>query len=238
MHRCPVADSRAPLVQLLSGYMTITTVAAHAKTAAFAALLIAGMSLVAAHAAPTNPRFEEIKRCLQDFDGILWKLAYQPRMEVHSCSTPDIMGNYPYRLQPGNRRLEILADLTLGADTVPIGGDESYAAIQTATFNHFDLLIRQRGYRLIASENGNARTTKSPHTRCMLQRAQIVDGAFKKTPCPDNDPQVELPPIPYISLARYVRQEGDRTYALTYKVEAGNMWSISIEGLPVRADAP
>lgn len=233
-----MADSRATLVNLSIDIMSTlgrATPALMALLAPLAALLLATSP---APAIASSPRFADIKRCLDDFDGIVWKLAYRPQMSVYSCSTPDYMGNHPYRLPPGSRRLEIIADMTLGAEAANMGGDESYAATQTAVFIHFDALIRQRGYQLIASENGNARTTYSPYTQCMLQRSQMIDGVRKKAPCVNNDPQVELPPIPYVNLARYARQEGEQTHTLVYKMEAGNLWSISIDGLPAGTGKP
>ena len=193
--------------------------------------------LLSLQSALGNPRATELILCLQDFDGIEWKLPYRPTVQIRSCATPEIMGNSTTKLAVGSRRIEITADLTLGSEAEQLSFDESYAALQLALFTHFDALIRQRGYQLVNSEMGNSRTEVSPHTQCMMRRRARVNGISNKEPCPEDSPQAAQPAIPYINLAHYERQEGVQTITLVYKLELANLWSISIEGLPAKTGA-
>ena len=183
----------------------------------------AGLALLTVPAsAQTTQRADELKRCLQDFDGIEWKLPYRPPVQIRSCATPTVNYDTSPRTPAGQRKLELIGELTLGNDNSPLSSDERYAALQQALHTHFAALFKQRGYRLASSEEGNARTEYSAQTQCML-----AGGAN----CPDDPPEAAKPPIPYVSMARYVREAGGQTIALTYKAEARNTWSISLEGV-------
>lgn len=165
-------------------------------------------------------RIEELKHCLGQFDGIAWKLPYQPPIRISSCE-----GEGRDRIglkSTGQRKLELIGELTLGNVRDGLEFDDRYAALQQAVFIHFDALFMQRGYRLVATEQANARVEYSAHTQCMLRGGS----------CADDAPKAPKPPIPFVSLARYVRQEGARTMTLTYKAEQKNTWSISLDGMP------
>ena len=123
--------------------------------------------------------------------------------------------------------MELIGELTLGDSADHLSFDERYAALQLALHTHFDALFKQRGYRLAHTEQGNARTERSAYTQCMLS-----GGSGR---CVEDKPQPPKPPIPYVSLARYVRQEGTQTITLIYKAEMKNTWSITLEGVPAAA---
>lgn len=188
-------------------------------------LLAAWLILLAGPgAAQGNPRTDELKRCLRDFDGIEWKLPYRPPLSIRSCATPTVNYDTGDKALPGHRKLELIGELTLGDDASQLSSDERYAALQLAVHAHFAALFKQRGYRLASTEQGNARTEYSAYTQCMLRRRGSGS-------CVEDAPKAPEPPIPYTSLARYVRGAGAQTVTLTYKVEAKNTWSISLEGV-------
>lgn len=180
--------------------------------------------LVGPGVAQGNPRTDELKHCLQDFDGIEWRLPYQPPLRIRSCATPTINYDTGDKASAGRRKLELIGELTLGDDASQLSFDEGYAALQLAVHTHFAALFKQRGYRLASTEQGNARTEYSAYTQCMLRR----HGGGN---CVEDAPKAPEPPIPYISLARYVRETGAQTITLIYKAEAKNTWSISLEGV-------
>jgi hypothetical protein len=168
--------------------------------------------------AQADARLDELKHCLQQFDGIAWTLPYQPPLRIQGCATQGSGGAG----SPGQRKLELIGELTLGHVNDGLGFDERYAALQQAMYIHFDALIMRRGYRLVGTEQGNARVEYSARTQCLMQVYSCAA---------DDDKSAPKPPIPYVSLARYVRQAGARTITLTYKAEMKNTWSISIDGL-------
>jgi hypothetical protein len=174
--------------------------------------------------AQTNPFIQDLKRCLQDFDGIEFKLPYQPPLSIRSCATPGVNYDTGDKAPIGVRKMELIGELTLGEDADHLSSDERYAALQQALYMHFDWLFRQRGYRLTKTEQGNARTDHSAYTQCMLSRS----GGR----CVPDKPEPPQPPIPYVSSARYERQEGTQTVTLTYKAEMKNTWSITLQGVP------
>ena len=173
-------------------------------------------------------RTEELKRCLQDFDGIEWKLPYRPPMHIASCISRAGAYNSGESSVDGRRSLELIGELTLGAES-KLSSDETYAALQGATFVHFDALFRRHGYRLVAQEHGDARTRYYANTMRMLRGLPALPEGADEGPA--------LPPIPYVSLARYVRTLSGKEVWLTYKTEMKNTWRISIEGLPAAAGA-
>jgi hypothetical protein len=183
--------------------------------------------LIGSEAAQANSRIDELKRCLQDFDGIEWKLPYRPPLRIRSCATPAVNYDVGDKTPAGHRRLELIGELTLGDEASQLSSDERYAALQLALHTHFDALFKQRGYRLVSTEQGNARTKYSAYTQCMLRGGN----------CTEDEPAPPKPPIPYVSLARYARQAGAQTITITYKAEAKNTWSISLDGVPATAGA-
>lgn len=188
-------------------------------------LLAAWLTLLAGPSvAQGNPRTDQLKRCLQDFDGIEWKLPYQPPLRIRSCATPTINYDTGDKASVGHRKLELIGELTLGGDASQLSSDERYAALQLAVHTHFAALFKQRGYRLATTEQGNARIERSAYTQCLLSR--LAGGN-----CVKDTPKASEPPIPYVSLARYVREAGSQTITLIYRVEAKNTWSISLEGV-------
>jgi hypothetical protein len=57
-------------------------------------------------------RAEVLRDCIQDFEGIVWKLPYQPRLNIRSCSTPSF--NYDSgKSVDGRRSLELIGELSL-----------------------------------------------------------------------------------------------------------------------------
>ncbi len=179
-------------------------------------------------AAQANSRTDELKRCLQDFDGIEWKLPYRPPLRIRSCATPSVNYDVGDKTPAGHRRLDFIGELTLGDEASQLSSDERYAALQIGVHTHFDALFKQRGYRLISTEQGNARTEYSAYTQCMLSGGGN---------CTEDKPEPPKPPIPYVSLAKYARQAGAQTITLTFKAEAKNTWSISLEGVPATVGA-
>jgi hypothetical protein len=184
--------------------------------------------LFGAEAAQAEPRIDDLKRCLQDFDGIEWKLPYRPPLRIRSCATPTVNYDTGDKTSAGRRILELIGELTLGDETDQLSSDERYAALQLALHTHFDALFKQRGYRLVVTEQGDARTKYNAYAHCMV----IGHGN-----CAEDKPEPPKPPIPYVSLARYVRQAGAQTITLTYKAEAKNTWTISLDGVPATAGA-
>lgn len=169
-------------------------------------------------------RTEELKHCLQDFDGIEWKLPYQPPIHIRACASPTTTYDTSEKTLPGNRSLELIGELTLGPDSI-LSSDDTYAALQDATHTHFDALFRRHGYHRTALEYGDARTRYYRNTMRMLRGL---------SPLPEDT--VEEPakaPIPYVKLARYQRSVSGKDVTLTYKTEAKNTWRITLEGLPV-----
>lgn len=171
-------------------------------------------------------RTEELKRCLQDFDGIEWKLPYRPPIHIRACSSPRAVYDTSEKPGEGRRSLELIGELTLGPDN-NLSSDETYAALQSATFAHFNALFLRRGFRSVALEQGDARTKYYRH----LGSAKRGEIFLERT----DDPSVKapsLPPIPYVSQARYVRTVSGREVTLTYKTAMKNTWLITIDGLP------
>ena len=184
--------------------------------------------IIGSGAAQANPRIDDLKRCLQDFDGIEWKLPYRPPLRIRSCATPTVNYDVGDKTSAGRRELNLIGELTLGDESEELSSDERYAALQLALHTHFDALFKQRGYRLVSTEQGNARTEYSAYTQCMLNRGGS---------CAEDTPEPPKPPIPYVSLARYVRQAGAQTITLTYRAKAKNTWSVSLDGVPPTAGA-
>ncbi len=172
-------------------------------------------------------RTEELKRCLQDFDGIKWQLPYQPPILIRACATPTTTYDTSEKTLPGNRSLELIGELTLGSDST-LSSDETYAALQEAILAHFDALFRRYGYHRTAQEYDDARTQHYPNTMRILRGQSPLRESAAEEPV--------LPPIPYIRLARYQRSVSGKEFTLTIKTESRNTWRITLEGLPVMPD--
>lgn len=179
-------------------------------------------------------RNDELKRCLGDFDGIVWKLPYQPPMHIRSCASPGNNYDTSDTSPNGLRTLELIGELTL-PDATHLSSDDTYAALQNATYVHFDALFRRHGYTLSAVEHGDARTHYNPDTMRLLRDMPALPASESAQA---EKRAAEEPPIPYINLARYVRNREGRQIRLTYTSEAKNTWKISIEGLPANTPAP
>jgi hypothetical protein len=167
---------------------------------------------------------ELLGRCLADFGGLDWALPYRPSLYVHSCSSSTETYNTGIRMPTGRRSLELIGTLSLGADST-LSSDESYAAIQQAVFVHFDALFVRQGYRRVGIEHGDARTRYHENTQRLLRGLPTV-------PERDTEERVLPPPLPYVSVARYVGRISGGEVALTYQTEAKNTWRISLDGLP------
>ena len=176
--------------------------------------------------ASADARTDQLKRCLQDFGGIEWTLPYQPPIHIRSCASPAASYDTSDKAADGRRTLELIGELTLGPDTGPLSSDNAYAAVQDATFTHFDALFRRHGYRRTALEHGDARTRYDVNTLRMLHGMSALPESA------DQGAKQEPPPIPYVNLARYVRTTADRDVTLTYKADMRNTWRITLEGLP------
>lgn len=167
----------------------------HLKKFAWTAILLPGI-------VTAQTRTEALKLCLGDFDGLVWKLPYRPSIRIRSCASPSASYDSGKSVD-GLRAVELIGELTLGPDAKNLSSDESYAALQSAMYTHFDELFRRNGYRRTTLEHGDARTY------------------------PDVGP-----PIPYVSLARYVRPILFTDATLTYQTAYKNTWRITLEGLP------
>lgn len=175
-------------------------------------------------------RSEQLKRCLSDFDGIVWKLPYQPPMAIRSCATP--ANNYDTSVSTnGLRTLELIGELTL-PDATHLSSDDTYAALQHAIYTHFDTLFRRHGYTLSTVEHGDARTRYHADTLRLLRGMPALSAS--ESALAEKKAAAE-PPIPFINLARYVRNRDGQQLRLTYTSEAKNTWKISIEALPASA---
>lgn len=150
-------------------------------------------------------REDELRDCLHDFEGVVWKLPYQPRLDIYSCSTPTF--NYVAgKSVDGRRSLELIGKLALGPD-LSLPPEEANAAIDTAVHTHFDTLFLRQGYHRVAVEYGNARG--DAYLQYYLDHGIAHDG-----------------PLPFVNLARYERTVAGRVITVTYKKAMGNTWSI------------
>lgn len=189
--------------------------------------------------AQADSRMEELKRCLRELGGIEWKLPYQPPMHIRSCASAT--ANYDTSEKAGEGRgvLELIGELTLGPDTAGLSSDEVYAALQNASYTHFDVLFRRHGYRRTALEYGDARTRYHANTLRMLRGQRPL--SEQETEADEKRVAAE-PPIPYVNLARYVRPDSGREATLIYKTDAKNTWRITIDGMtaanPPQGKAP
>jgi hypothetical protein len=164
--------------------------------------------LVAPDLSSAALREDELRDCLQDFEGVVWKLPYQPRLDIYSCSTPKF--NYVAgKSADGRRSLELIGKLALGPD-LSLPPEEANVAIDTAVHTHFDTLFLRQGYRRVAVEYGNAR--RDSNLQYYLDRGIAHDGA-----------------LPFVNLARYKRTVAGRVITVTYKKAMGNTWSIHMD---------
>lgn len=181
------------------------------KKFAWTAILLPGI-------VTAQTRTEALKLCLGDFDGLVWKLPYSPPIRIKTCASPSA-GYDSDKSVDGLRTVDLIGELTLGPDAKNLSSDETYAALQSAMYTHFDALFRRNGYRRTALQYGDART----------EHFDLRTG--KRTTAPG-------PPIPYVSLARYVRPILFTDATLTYRTEYQNTWRITLEGLPAAPDSP
>lgn len=191
--------------------------------------LLLTLALSGAAMAGSDPRADSLRRCLQDFDGIEWMWPYQPPMHVRACASPTVTFDAGERAPAGHRNLELIGELDLGPDASHLSSDQRIAALHTATYVHFDTLFRRSGYRRVEVGHGDARTRRYSDTLRALRGVQplpeeIADAERKRVQ--------DLPPIPYVNLARYVRSVRGHDVTLTYKQEMANTWRITIDGLP------
>lgn len=176
-----------------------------------------------------DTRSDELKRCLQDFDGIEWRLPYQPPIYVRSCASQTATYDTSEKTTDGHRSLELIGELTLGRDTSNLSSDETYAALQHATFTHFEAIFRRHGYRRTVLEHGDARTRYDQDSLRMLRGLPPLSAEASAR---SRQQAAALPPIPYVKLARFVRSVEGQDVTLTYKTDAKNTWKITLDGLP------
>lgn len=172
-----------------------------------------------------DTRTEELKRCLLDFGGIDWKLPYRPWLDIRACVSPNTNFDSAEKSLDGRRSLELIGELSLGSDNAKLSANEAYAALQSATFAHFEALFVRHGYRRSKLEYGNARVEFYPKTLRMLRGLP-----------PSSEDEIAKPPQPpilFVNLARYVRIVSGKEITLTYQSEMKNTWRITIEGLPI-----
>lgn len=197
------------------------------------------VSLVTALALPqggwTQNQVEPLRRCLQDFDGIEWRLPYRPVIHIQACASPSGSVNSGDPLPAGRRRLELIGELTLQSDADHLPGGDKEAALHNAVFVHFDALFRQRGYQRLAVEHGDAQVRRYPESRQASKVAQR-----KSAEAIDRERRLvdALPTIPYVNHARYVRKQGDQDVTLTYRQQYANTWVVMIEGLAPPSQEP
>jgi hypothetical protein len=163
-------------------------------------------------------RAEELAACLKDFEGIVWKLPYQPRLNIRSCATPSY--NYDTgKSVDGRRSVELIGSLILGPDLM-LPPEESDVAIESAIYTHFDALFLRQGYRRADVEYSDAR--KEFNARYYLAHNIPHDT-----------------PLPFVSLARYERAVLGRVVRLIYKknITSANTWNITLDADPVETDA-
>lgn len=203
------------------------------KAAISLRFVLCNLSISIALAVPLSgvaqDRVEQLRQCLQDFDGIAVRLPYRPAIHVRSCASPTVSFDAGEKLPVGQRRLELIGELTLESDADQLPSGENRAAIQNAVYVHFDALFRQRGYQRIAVEHGDAQTRPDPDTQRALRRV----APLSKDESERQRQQIaQLPPVPYVNLARYVRSDVGRDVVLTYRCQYANTWIVLIEGLP------
>lgn len=175
---------------------------------AFLSRLIFAAMLLSPSLSSAATRTDELRDCLQDFEGVVWKLPYQPRLNIRSCSTP--LFNYDTgKSVDGRRSLELIGNLSLGPD-LSLPPDEANAAIDAAVYTHFDALFLHQGYRRTDVEYGNARN-------------DLYLSYYSARNIPHDTP------LPIVNLARYERSVSGRVITLTYKKALGNTWSIFME---------
>lgn len=180
-------------------------------------LFVVAAILLSPIPATADWRADALGRCLQDFEGLVWKLPYRPPINVRSCSTPT--ANYDDgKSVDGQRSLEFIGELTLGPES-SLPPDEQTAAIETAVFAHFDALFLRQGYRRGDVEYDNARTNF--YLSYYLEHHISHDT-----------------PLPYVKLARYERSVAGRDITLTYKKALANTWKIVMEVHPAAQDRP
>lgn len=167
-----------------------------------------------------------LRACLSDFDGIEWRLPYEPFLRIHDCSAP--AAESP---SSGRRSLVLIGDLTLGDGKGSWTANDGYAELQFVVFKHFEKQFLRRGYRRTGIEYGNARTESDPYTQCMMQRRR--HGICRQEDFPRRPP---LPPIPFVTLARYVRDVPEGEVALTFAAEARNTWRMTIDRMAAEPD--
>jgi hypothetical protein len=181
-----------------------------------------------------NPWIGELKRCLQNFGGIEWKLPYQPPVTIHSCASQAVSFNADTEAIAGRHSLELIGKLTLGLDMGNLSSGEMIAAVHNAMYIHFDALFRHHGYRQIGLGHGDAQTRRDLRALIMLYGGK----ASKEDIDAFNLAEAKKPPIPYVNLARYVQTIAGYDMALTYKLNSANTWLIILEPAQTAVNTP
>lgn len=171
---------------------------------------------------------DNLKRCLADFGAIRWTLPYRPLIYIRACASRAATYDTSDKPPPGQRTLELIGELTLGADST-LSSDETYAAIQQAVFAHLHVVLTRHGFRRVAVEEDDARTRRHAAT---LRLLHPQGGSFSEV-----EKDAELPPIPYVKLARYEGQAAGAPVRVICKADLRNSWRIVLEGLPESVEA-
>lgn len=184
--------------------------------------------------ATANPRIGELKRCLQDFGGIEWKLPYQPPIKIRSCASQSVSYDTGLETIAGRHSIELIGELTLGFDHGKLSSGEMTAAVHNAMYTHFDALFRRYGYRQIEVGHGDAQIRRDLRALIMLSGGSASKEAINAF----NLAEAKKPPIPYVNLARYVHSIDGHNITLTYKKELANTWLIILEPAQAAVNTP
>ena len=207
---------------------------AAAHLATFLRLVSMTAILLLPNFATANPWIGELKRCLQDFGGIEWKLPYQPPVKIRSCASQSVSYDTGLETIAGRHSLELIGELTLGLDNGNLSSGEMTAAVHNAMYTHFDALFRRHGYRQIEVGQGDAQIRRDLRAIIMLSGGTASKEAIDAF----NLAEAKKPPIPYVNLARYVQTIAGHDMALTYKLNFANTWLIILEPAQAAVNTP
>lgn len=104
-----------------------------------AALLLAGTA--AAQDA------KSLQKCLDAFDGVIWRLPYSPRLSAGNCHVSAASAG-----KVESADIEFFQHEVVEHDSYGLDYDTRYAADKKATFTFFEQLFRRYGYTLESSE--------------------------------------------------------------------------------------